>query len=109
MLKVVARAINSSIRACDFGFRYGGEEFAIILPDTGRDGAMILAERIRHRAKRMSSFALKSLEENISLSGGIATHPKDAMSADELLRKADQALYWAKENGRDRIGCDYSN
>jgi diguanylate cyclase (GGDEF)-like protein/excisionase family DNA binding protein len=99
-LRVVAREIEGSIRHIDMATRYGGEEFAIILIDNDLPGAMEVGERIR-RAVADTRPALD--EDPVTLSIGVATYPRDASSKEELLDKADWAMYLAKRRGRDRV------
>jgi diguanylate cyclase (GGDEF)-like protein len=98
-LAMVGSIIGSAIRASDFAARFGGEEFLVLLPDTGRDAAMIVAEKLRSEIERAELVGIGP----ISASLGLAVLPEDAGEPDELLRKADRALYTAKESGRNRI------
>ena len=100
VLAAVADAARSGIRASDFVGRYGGEEFLLLLPDTGREGALVLAEKLR---AAFSALSIAGLERRVTASFGIAVMPDDAIEATELVRCADRALYAAKAAGRDRV------
>src|SRR5271168_3468798 len=98
-LAVVGRIISSTIRASDFAARYGGEEFLVLLPDSDGEAAMIVAEKLRNQIEHAELVGAGS----ITASFGVAVMPTDAGEPDELLRKADRALYAAKEGGRNRV------
>jgi diguanylate cyclase (GGDEF)-like protein len=99
--------IRANVREIDIACRYGGEEFALILPETSRTGAYIVSERIRKDAKE--TFERDPLDSGpsarvtMSVSGGIAIYPTDSRSAEGLLRMADRALYRSKHEGKNRI------
>lgn len=93
LLKGAAKIFKNSVRAVDIICRYGGEEFIIVLPQTDKNSAKIIAERLRVQ------FGLY-LPTTVSI--GIATLPDDAKSVAELIQKADEALYQAKETGKNR-------
>jgi diguanylate cyclase (GGDEF)-like protein len=97
-LQRVARVLQESKRQIDSASRVGGEEFALILPDTGQDGAFALAERMR--CALGDEFAEDSVP--ITISFGLATYPLHGETAASLLRAADEALYAAKDSGRNR-------
>ena len=99
VLVLVGRIITSTIRASDFAARFGGEEFLVLLPDTDRDTAMIVAEKLRSDIEHAELLGVGS----ISASLGLAVLPIDAGEPEELLRRADRALYAAKESGRNRV------
>ena len=105
-LKQIAQTINSSLkRAGDLVCRYGGEEFAIILPDTDSYGAVHLAETIREQIQKLHIIHESSFVSNIiTLSLGIATTTMDTTVSqpDIMIETADRALYQAKQQGRDR-------
>ncbi|MCX5716816.1 MAG: sensor domain-containing diguanylate cyclase [Nitrospirae bacterium] len=101
VLKEVSKIIREAIRDIDIPARYGGEEFAAILPRTDSKGAMNIAERLR-KAVMSASFSSDASSLRVTLSIGIATTPSDAKSEEELIEKADHALYYAKHNGRNR-------
>ena len=81
--------------------RYGGEEFAILLPDCSKTDAVKLAEELRKRIKKQE-IVLRNQKTNITVSIGVATFPTDAQIKDDLIYMADNALYEAKAKGRDR-------
>jgi diguanylate cyclase (GGDEF)-like protein len=101
VLRGVAGVIRETIRNVDIPARYGGEEFAVILPGANHEGAQKMAERLRNTiAKQEFPFEGKGMRVTVSI--GAATSPHDTGNRDELIEKADQALYHAKRNGRDR-------
>ncbi|MEE9193852.1 MAG: GGDEF domain-containing protein, partial [Thermodesulfobacteriota bacterium] len=93
--------ITNSIREIDIAARYGGDEFAIVLPKTNESGALFVAEKIVKKIE--SSKILNSDKINTTLSIGISSFPKNAMTLDGLIEKADIALYEAKSRGRNQI------
>jgi len=105
---VVLRSISSIFRAqlrdYDVPARFGGEEFAIILPETDSDQALVIAERIR-QAVGAASFMVDTSNDPIraTVSIGAASFPKDASSSQELVHQADLAVYRAKLQGRNRV------
>jgi diguanylate cyclase (GGDEF)-like protein len=100
----VAARVRSVLRASDIAARYGGDEFALILPDTDRDAATQATERLL-AAFRESPFAADGRQPfPVGVSIGISTHPADGRSATELIATADQRLYAAKNAGGNRIG-----
>lgn len=105
VLKSVGQIILKSKRMIDVACRYGGEEFILILPKTSKSGAMTVGERLRKRvaALKVSQLARLHLKEPVTISGGIATFPQDANESQELIMKADKALYEAKSSGKNRI------
>ena len=102
VLKEVARRLRLCLGPDDLRARYGGDEFVVVTPErTGTGAALAKAERIVERLAEPMKFG--DLLVNIGASVGMATFPYDAHSADELLRKADSALYRAKQGGRNRV------
>lgn len=103
VLKNFGRLLDGSIRKYDVGCRYGGEEFAVILPDTSLDRAMSLCERFRKRVRDFE-FTYEKLTIHITTSVGVAARPTGGdMTGEELVALADKALYQAKSQGRNRV------
>lgn len=103
VLKEVSQIISCSLREVDLIARWGGEEFIVILPSTGIEGALIPASRI---LKSISESRISGLppEERITISIGIAGIPNPIIdTAEKMIKMADQALYMAKNNGRNRF------
>jgi diguanylate cyclase (GGDEF)-like protein len=99
-LAAVGDVVASTVRASDYAGRYGGEEFLVLLPDTDRDGAILVAEKLRQAIVRI---ALSGLDRSLTASLGVATMPPEGGDADALLRLADRALHAAKSGGRNRV------
>ena len=107
MLKNLVGVIQGLIRPVDLLARYGGEEFSVILPETSREGARKVAERIRETIAKSSFSTPEGRPVHLSVSVGIATFPLDANTRSGLINAADQALFTAKSSGRNRC-CYYS-
>jgi diguanylate cyclase (GGDEF)-like protein/putative nucleotidyltransferase with HDIG domain len=97
-LRKFARLLNAGKRRIDAAARMGGEEFALLLPETDEHGAYVIAERMRHAVR--DGFAPDQVALTVSF--GVAAYPNHGANGDQLLQAADQALYVAKELGRDR-------
>jgi len=99
LLGHIGRIIKNSVRNVDQAFRYGGDEFVVILPQTARDAAYVVAERVRRQiAEEMQKKAIA-----VTCSIGLASYPADGMLSGELVDVADTALYHAKRTGGNRI------
>lgn len=104
VLFAVASVLQRAVRSVDTVARYGGEEFVIVLPETGKQGAMAFAERVRERlaAHRFSVAGRQDIRVTCSI--GVATYPSAGLdSVEDLFRAADAALYRAKGNGRNLV------
>jgi diguanylate cyclase (GGDEF)-like protein len=101
VLKEVARLIQGNLRSGDMAARYGGEELAVIFPVTDKSVAFDMAERIR---TIVMNYRFNGLPEDVgvTISLGVASYPQDAQLPEELIGKADQALYRAKKSGRNK-------
>lgn len=104
-LKITARTLRNSIRAIDVAARYGGEEFTVILPQTTKQDAMIIAERFCREIENISFRAETSqpTPTKLTVSVGLASCPEDATQLEDLIKLADTALYAAKAQGKNRV------
>lgn len=102
VLRQVAQCVEQTIRSSDALYRYGGEEFAIVLNGTDKEGALLLAERIRRRVQGLCINSLRDVR--ITLSLGVAWRQNRDV-ASSLFGRADAALYKAKREGRNRVVC----
>jgi len=98
-----AAVIRQSARETDVVARYGGDEFALVLPDTGGEGAYAVGERIRERMAAHKFLAGDGLDIHLTASLGVATLPDAAASVEELVQAADMAMYHVKESGKNGI------
>jgi diguanylate cyclase (GGDEF)-like protein/PAS domain S-box-containing protein len=96
LLVQMARIFMAKTRAIDFVARYGGEEFAIILPETAKAGACPVAEKLRMDVERL-------MPNGPTISIGVAAYPEDARDVEGLINRADQSLYRAKREGKNRV------
>jgi len=95
--------LKNHSRVTDIACRYGGEEFILILPETPLEVVQERAENLRVKVKQMSVRNSGQLLGSISLSCGISLYPKHETNAESLIQLADQALYQAKQAGRDQV------
>ena len=103
VLKAVGKLMNSTFRVRDIPCRHGGEEFVIILPETYLVDAAARAERLVEQVRDLSVDLANGLLEMISVSVGVAAYPEHGATPWLLVRRADEALYRAKEEGRNRV------
>ena len=93
--------IRDCARETDVAARFGGDEFAVVLPDTGSDGAMVVADRVRRRIAAHLFLAAEGYNFRLTASGGVATLPDIVPTVDRLIQAADEAMYWVKAHGKD--------
>lgn len=98
-----AAVIKMSARETDVVARFGGDEFALVLPDTGSEGAVAVGERVRDKIAAHRFLLGNGLDIGLTVSVGVATLPDVAASAEQLLRAADQAMYQVKDRGKNGI------
>ena len=104
MLCHVASLLTGQVRLVDRLARFGGEEFAIIMPETGRQEAMSAIDRLRVLLEETPYIDPRTeLTINVTISAGVAVSPHDATSPEDLIAAADKALYEAKKGGRNRV------
>jgi diguanylate cyclase (GGDEF)-like protein len=103
-LQEVAKRILNAVRGIDKVVRFGGDEFCIILPQTDADQALAVANRVR-KSLNASTFKLEpDIEISVTASFGIATYPVHAVTKEDLIRQADQAMYRVKSSTKDAVG-----
>jgi diguanylate cyclase (GGDEF)-like protein len=100
-LQRIGRAVRHTFRNTDSACRYGGEEFALIFPETGKDEGYRLAERLRILIETLPPNA--EVPRSLTASFGVSAFPDDGGDISSLIRAADRALYLAKANGRNRV------
>jgi len=104
VLRMVGALVKGEVREEDTAARYGGEEFVVVLPNTTKENALAMAEKIR---RKLESHAFPNAASQplgaVTISGGVATFGDDGRTTNELLGAADQALYLSKEAGRNRV------
>jgi two-component system cell cycle response regulator len=101
VLQETASSLCSAVRSFDSVGRWGGEEFIIVLPDSGLDSAVLVAERLRAEIKR--PMKIDAVEIYLTISAGVASTENGGLTPDNLVRLADEALYQAKHGGRDQV------
>jgi diguanylate cyclase (GGDEF)-like protein len=102
VLRAVGRVITGSIRGVDAAYRYGGDEFLILLPETEFIGAYVVAEKIREGVEEIGA-TIGSEEASTSVSIGLVSHPEDGWSSEEIMIAADRAMYQAKSLGKNQV------
>lgn len=103
ILREVSNQILTTVRKIDVAARYGGEEFVILLPETTKQGASIIAERLR---KNIANLKVNTNDDRVvttTVSMGIAQFPNDAITAQDIIDAADKALYHSKRNGKNVV------
>jgi len=99
----VGAVLRSVVREIDVVSRFGGDEFTVILPQTGAAGARVIAERLRQRIASTTFLRAHGLEVRVTASLGIAAYPDHGRTEEDLVARADQAMYAAKAAGKNRV------
>jgi diguanylate cyclase (GGDEF)-like protein len=104
ILTAIGKVIMRDLRTVDFAFRYGGEEFIVLLPEAGLESALHAAERLRESIERETVELLQGkTAEGVTVSIGVACYPEDGSNRDELFKIVDDLLYKAKFFGKNRV------
>jgi diguanylate cyclase (GGDEF)-like protein len=106
VLKGVAQRLKESVRPYDIIGRFGGEEFAVLLPDTNLEQSLVVAERIRSSVCR-GPFEFEGAQIPVTASLGVSCSNENDHGLNDLLKRADEGLYMAKAGGRDRVSWVY--
>jgi len=102
-LTEIGRLLRDVVREIDVVARYGGDEFVVVLPQTDPEGALIIAERIRRRIETTTFLGGMGLGVRLTASLGVASFPEQGRTRDELVHKADAAMYRVKESGKNGV------
>ena len=105
ILRKLADLLRELLRECDLVYRYGGEEFVVLLPETDLDEALLAADRIRHIVEQQSAAFLPELSQvsGVTVSVGVASFPHDGATVEVLLKQVDDLLYMAKGAGKNKV------
>ncbi len=103
LLREIAEVIRGGLRMIDYAFRYGGDEFVILLPQTGKESATVVARRLRQRMSDTRFVVSEGLNLQVTASLGLASFPNDASTKAEIIRLADEAMYLVKNTSRNNI------
>ncbi len=104
VLRGMCDIVKKQLRNSDILCRYGGEEFGVVMPETDVSGAMVVAERVRNAVEKQPFTSVAGEPLNITVSLGLGALPP-AEDAETIIKSADEALYRAKESGRNRVAC----
>jgi len=104
LLSEIGYLIKAQLRLIDYAFRYGGDEFVVLLPQTGKDQALVVAKRLRDSLRTSMFCKDEGLNINVRASMGVATYPHDAKTPHDVIRQADEMMYLVKNTSLDNIG-----
>jgi diguanylate cyclase (GGDEF)-like protein len=103
LLWMIGDSIKAHLRMIDYAFRYGGDEFVILLPQTSKENALMVVRRVRELLINRVFFTEEKMNIKVTASFGVASFPEDGRTRKELLRKADEAMYLVKNTTRNNI------
>src|SRR5499427_1307263 len=104
LLAEIGYLVKAQLRLIDFAFRYGGDEFVVLLPQTSKDQALVVAKRLQESMRHGNFCTEDGLNVNVRASMGLATFPHDAQTPHDVIRQADGMMYMVKNSTRDNIG-----
>ena len=105
LLAEIGSVLRANCRLIDFAFRYGGDEFVILLPQTSKDNACGVARRLHKLIREMHWLRAEGLDVRVTTSAGVAAYPSDAKTKAQLLHLADEAMYMVKNSTRDSVAA----
>jgi diguanylate cyclase (GGDEF)-like protein len=105
LLHEIGEMIRGNCRLIDFAFRYGGDEFVLLLPQTSKDNALVVARRLHTLIRETLWLSDHGLNVRVTASVGIASYPTDAKTKADVLHLADEAMYLVKNTGRDSVAA----
>ena len=103
LLWMIGDSIKAHLRMIDYAFRYGGDEFVVLLPQTSKENALMVVRRIRDLLVNQIFFTEEKMNIKVTASFGVASFPIDGRTRKELLRQADEAMYLVKNTSRNNI------
>jgi diguanylate cyclase (GGDEF)-like protein len=105
LLAEIGQIVRTNCRLIDFAFRYGGDEFVILLPQTSKENACVVARRLHKLIRETHWLTSEDVDVRITSSAGVASYPTDAKTKAQLLHLADEAMYLVKNTTRDSIAA----
>jgi diguanylate cyclase (GGDEF)-like protein len=105
LLAEIGGVLRSKCRLIDFAFRYGGDEFVILLPQTSKENACVVARRLHKLIRETTWLGAEGLDVHVTTSAGVAAYPTDSKTKAELLHLADEAMYLIKNTTRDNVAA----
>jgi len=105
LLAEIGNSLKARCRLIDFAFRYGGDEFVILLPQTSKENALNVARRLHKLIRSTPWLDAEGLKIRVTPSLGVASYPVDARTKEGLLHLADEAMYLVKNTNRDSVGA----
>ncbi len=105
LLAEMGDALKTNCRLIDFAFRYGGDEFVILLPQTSKENAICVAKRLHRLIRETVWLTAEGLNIKVTPSVGIAAYPGDSKTKEGLLHLADEAMYLVKNTDRDSVAA----
>lgn len=109
LLKDIISTIRQGLRKNDFIGRVGGEEFIIVTPETGKDGAITLSQKMLERVQQQEFMGRDGFVSGLSFSGGVSSYPEDGQMAEDLIRIADETMYQVKKRGKNGIQAAHTH